>query len=245
MNSSEFRAMLDHADASGRRVRFWLRDDDAVEPGPALERLLGLCRSHAVPVTLAVIPEQTGEALAERLCEEPQVTVAVHGWSHCNHAGAGEKKQELGAHRPLETVAAELAEGFVKLRDLHEGRFVPMLVPPWNRITPALLPLLPSRGFRALSTFGAEKPVPDQGAARLRLLNTHVDVMDWHGTRGGRPAEVLFQELAGWMDRGWPVIGLLTHHLVHDEAVWRFLEQLFSLTAGHSAVEWIDFKAML
>ncbi|TIT57545.1 MAG: polysaccharide deacetylase, partial [Mesorhizobium sp.] len=41
---------------AGRKAEFWLRDDDAVDPTPALDRLLDLTRQFAVPVTLAVIP---------------------------------------------------------------------------------------------------------------------------------------------------------------------------------------------
>ncbi len=86
---------------AGRKADFWLRDDDAVEPTAALDRLLTLTEKYGVPVALAVIPAFTGAALAKRLDEAPHAVVAVHGWSHENHAAAGEKKQELGsASRP-------------------------------------------------------------------------------------------------------------------------------------------------
>ena len=83
---------------AGRAADFWLRDDDAVEPTAALDRLLGLTGASAIPVTLAVIPAFTGEPLASRLAGEPHVTVGVHGWAHRNHASEGQKKQELGHH---------------------------------------------------------------------------------------------------------------------------------------------------
>lgn len=92
-------AELDRWRQAGRTARFWLRDDDAVEPTPALDRLVALSGQHRVPMTLAVIPEHTGEALAQRLTVHRDIDVAVHGWSHVNFAGAGEKKQELGPHR--------------------------------------------------------------------------------------------------------------------------------------------------
>lgn len=236
MTDTLLRETLDRIAGSGRKVKLWLRDDDAVEPTPALDRLLDLTGAHGVPVTLAVIPEQTGTALAARLDAAPHALVAVHGWSHRNYAPAGEKKQELGAHRGEDVVLAELKAGFAKLESLHAPRFNAMLVPPWNRIAASLPPRLGALGFTALSTFGKEK----EGAS-IPLINTHVDVMDWHGTRGGRPAADLFAELAGWIARpdAPPQIGVLTHHLVHDPAVWAFLESLFTLTADHPACAWV------
>src|SRR5215470_17845292 len=85
---------------TGRIADFWLRDDDAVEPTAALDRLLALAARHAIPVVLAVIPASAQRTLAKRLQAEDKVAIAVHGWAHRNHAPENEKKQELGAHRP-------------------------------------------------------------------------------------------------------------------------------------------------
>lgn len=227
---------LSRWEQAGKIAAFWLRDDDAVMPTAALDRLLDLTQDYGVPVTLAVIPERTGDALVQRLDRAPLASVAVHGWSHVNHAGADGKKQELGGHRPAAEVLGELAAGFSRLEALHAARFVPVLVPPWNRIDAALLPGLECLGYRAVSVFGLEKPSP------IPLINTHIDVMDWHGTRGGRDGVVLAREivqrLAQMFDHGG-AMGLLTHHLVHDEAVWVFLEALFAVTARHGACRWV------
>jgi len=40
-------------------------------------------------------------------------------------------------------------------------------------------------------------------------------------------------------------IGLLTHHLVHDAAVWRLLEALLDRLAGHPALDWPAVAAMI
>ena len=72
--------------AAGRRPDFWLRDDDAVAPTPALERLLGLTEQFEVPLMLAVIPAHAGGELAGAIAGRPTVTPVVHGWSHENHA---------------------------------------------------------------------------------------------------------------------------------------------------------------
>lgn len=233
---------LDRWQQAGKVAQFWLRDDDAIEPTGALDRLLDVSNTFAVPLTLAVIPAHAGTALAERLQAEPLCSVAVHGWSHRNHASADEKKQELGRHRPAEDVLGELKRGFDQLAALYGGQFVPMLVPPWNRIDAILLPELAGLGFQALSVYGPEKPTA------LPLINTHVDVMDWHGTRGGRDRQALAIEIAARLrfmfDHGG-AMGLLTHHLVHDAAVWDFMNALFAVTAGHPACRWTPVADIL
>lgn len=233
-------AALDRRAAEGRPAAFWLRDDDAVEPTPALDRLLALTGGNAVPLLLAVIPRDTGAALAARLGAEPHATVAVHGWAHRNHAPPGEKQEELGAHRPAATVLAELAEGRAKLATLHGRRLAPILVPPWNRIAGGLLPHLPGLGFRALSVFGPEAPGP------LPMLNTHVDLIDWRGSRRAFPAEALVAAILArlaTMEQG--AMGLMTHHLVHDEGAWSFLGELFRRTSGHPGCRWLPVAALL
>ncbi|RCS22628.1 polysaccharide deacetylase [Phyllobacterium salinisoli] len=217
---------------AGRMAEFWLRDDDAVEPTAALDRSLDLTAKHAIPLTLAVIPAHTGDALAARLSREGHVSIAIHGWAHENHALAAEKKQELGPHRPRQVVLGDLARGFARLSHLHGERALPLLVPPWNRIDAGLVSELDRLGFRALSVFGPPKP------ASIPLINSNVDVMDWHGTRGCRDHVLLVVEIVAQLRRafgGGDPVGLLTHHLVHDEAVWSFMERLFEVTSLHRA----------
>ncbi len=224
---------------SGKPLRLWLRDDDAVEPTAALDRLLALTTAHDVPVLLAAIPAFTGQALADRLAGENHVSVAVHGWAHKSHSGPGEKNQELGDHRPAPDVLRELGEGVEKLSALHAGRFVPMLVPPWNRIAPSVVAGLPGLGFRALSVFGPEKPAP------LSMLNTHVDIIDWRGTRGGRQVEDVIADLVRVSQAQEGPIGLLTHHLVHDEAAWNGMSLVFEATAGRAECGWCGVDDLL
>lgn len=236
-------AELDRFEAAGRIAPFWLRDDDAVEPGPALDHLLELSARHALPLTLAVIPQHTGAALVDRLQTAPLVNVAVHGWSHSNHAGPARKKCELGLDRPMEVVLGELQAGHDHLLKLYGEKFVAMLVPPWNRIDPALIPRLAFIGFSALSVFGPEKP-----ADNIKLVNTHVDLIDWHGSRGGRdPAELvadMVKRLAAMQEEG-ATLGFLTHHLVHDAAAWEFLDEMFAVTRNHPACRWIPVSDII
>jgi peptidoglycan/xylan/chitin deacetylase (PgdA/CDA1 family) len=241
MSETRLMALLDHWAEEGRMATFWLRDDDAVVPTPALDRLLALTRDAGVPLTLAVIPENTDEPLKRHLQPEPHVSVAVHGWSHRSYSEPPAKNQELGLHRPMAEVHGELRQGFAKLQSLYGPQFIAMLVPPWNRIAPEIVEALPALGFTSLSVFGREKP------AAVHVLNTHVDIMDWHGTRGGRPAEDLFAEILSYLESDRPVraIGVLTHHLVHDDQAWAFLNRLFALTAAHPACRWASASDLL
>ncbi|KQV70433.1 polysaccharide deacetylase family protein [Rhizobium sp. Root1220] len=233
---------LDRWQAAGRAARLWLRDDDAIEPTEALDTLLELTRP--MPLTLAVIPSCTGERLVGRLSREDHVLVAVHGWAHKNHAGPEEKKQELGAHRPADLVLGELQEGLSALGKLHPRRLVPMLVPPWNRISEPLIPNLAELGFEALSTFGRVK-----AGSAIRLLNTHVDVVNTRGQRGNRPHADLVAELVAELDARFgndnEPIGILTHHLVHGAAEWDFLARLVEETGNHPGADWLSAHDLL
>lgn len=230
---------LAHWRAAGLTASLWLRDDDAIAPTPALDRLAGLARDHAVPVALAIVPARTGPALAQRLATEEFIHPVVHGWSHANHAPPTEKKQELGLHRPRAVVLSELADGLVRLRELHGGRLTPMLVPPWNRIDPTLLDDLPRLGFAGLSAFGHKL------AARpgLAVVNTHIDIVDSRAGNRCRDHATLITGLvrelqdARAADGGRPV-GVLSHHLVSDEEAFRFLADLFTVSARSGAVTW-------
>ncbi len=72
---------------------FWWRDDDAVAPSPALDRLLGL---GSQPLALAVIPAEMVPELAGYLTGR-KVDVLQHGYAHRNHEPPD--GQEGGARR--------------------------------------------------------------------------------------------------------------------------------------------------
>ncbi len=143
-------AELDLWRAQGLRPLFWLRDDDATEPGERLDRLIALVRRFDAPLLLAVIPTGATGALAERLAGEPLVMPCVHGYAHRNHMPAGQKAVEL-AGRDVEAELAELKAGRRRMLDLFPGRLSDILVPPWNRIAPELAARVHECGFTALS----------------------------------------------------------------------------------------------
>jgi hypothetical protein len=232
----DFARELDAIAASGHRVDFWWRDDDATEPGAALDRLLRVAENHAL--ALAVIPAGATPALASHLEGADNLTVLQHGFNHANHAPASEKKAEFGAHRPLSAMLSEIDDGRARLEDLFGDQFLPLFVPPWNRIADDLPAALMGRGYRGVSCFG-QRP---SNAAR-RQLNCHVDPIDWRGDRGFVGVENALDSLIGQLAArraGAPrePLGILTHHLDHDAGGWRFIEDLLDATREHRAVEW-------
>ncbi len=237
-------AGLDAAAAEGRRVAFWWRDDDAVAPTPALDRLIGLAEVYSLPLVLASIPAAATGALARRLAgASARIRVAQHGFSHVSHARPPAKKAELGADRPAEIVLAELADGRARLAALFGPRFLPVLVPPWNRIAPAVAAGRSGIGLPGLSVHASL----DRSGHRL---DTHVDPVDWHGTRSLAGTDFLADKITAAFDaraeteaRDVP-IGLLTHHLIHDDALWQGLDRAIGRIARHPAALWPEADAL-
>lgn len=224
----------------GCPIRVWWRDDDAAADTPQLDRLLSLSRRAKAGIALAVIPHRLEASLGKRLRREETAFALVHGWSHANHAPEGQKKAEFGDHRPIATMAAEVEQALQRAREKLGGILLPVFVPPWNRVSPELIQHLPRTGFTALSTFNDRKAAfPLEG---LLQVNTHIDPIDWHGTRSLADSAFIIASLAaaidrrvtGAADREEP-IGLLTHHLIHDNVIWSFCEELI-MQLGHWGV---------
>jgi hypothetical protein len=89
----------------------------------------------------------------------------------------------------------------------------------------------------------------------LNQVNTHVDVIDWRG-RNGPPGGFLGEDAClslfighlrarrlGTVDADEPT-GILSHHLVHDAATWRFLEKLRDFLANQTAARLLDPSAV-
>lgn len=232
---------------AGRVAHLWLRDDDAIAVTPALARLAELCASHEVPYLVAAIPSRAGEDLAAYLSTQRLAEVAAHGWTHHNHASEGAKKEEFPASRPRSEILRELGLARARIDALFTRNSVPIYVAPWNRIVPEVASLLPDAGFTAVSVLGRKSTFA--GRPPLPEVNVHVDIIDWRGSRTGRdPGELaseLALQLASAREEGHAVTGILTHHLVHDDIAWQFLEELFAETAVHPAVRWSRASSLL
>ena len=235
-------AELDRWAEDGRSATFWWRDDDAVDDTPALRTLLDMRGAAGIPVALAVIPRDATEGLARLLAAASGIAVLQHGYAHADHSRNG-RKVEFAAERPVADMTRDLAAGRDRMAGLFDSLARPVLVPPWNRIAPRLIELLPGLGFVGLSTY--RKPAPP--VAGLRVANTHIDIVEWRGSRGfvGETAalaaciEHLTARRRAGADAGEPT-GLLTHHRQHDDACRAFVEKFLARTAAHPAARWLS-----
>ncbi|WP_208996521.1 polysaccharide deacetylase family protein [Pseudovibrio ascidiaceicola] len=229
----------------GLTVKFWWRDDDAVSPTPALEELLAFSGRFGIPLSLAVIPKFATEALAQRLVTTQEVHIVHHGWQHKNYQmkSYGEKASEFGWRRTSKEMAKELAEGRVILQSLFGKDFVPLFVPPWNRIAPRAVQLLKQQGDYGLSAFTWINHF------RLPRLQSHIDIIKWKKNKrfiGWDAAQKrLDLQLCRRRTNTSEPIGLLTHHLDHGEGCSEFLEVFFKLTSAHPAVKWLSSQDLL
>ncbi|CAN0526927.1 unnamed protein product, partial [Laminaria digitata] len=166
-----------------------------------------------------------------------------HGYAHISHSPTGEKKAELGPDRDLWDIARELSDGRGRMLDLFDSDWLDVMVPPWNRIDPAVANLLPGLGFHGLTTFNARAAT--EQTTGLIIVNTHVDIIDWMGTRGYAGDDVVLTAAVHHLaakrtGRADPAeaTGILTHHLAHDDACWAFIAEFGRFTGLHPAAEW-------
>lgn len=227
---------------AGRRVEVWWRDDDAGAPCAALDRLLDLAEACRAPLALAVIPAQAEPSLAATLATHSAVVdVLQHGYAHNDNAPAGAKKCELVDPTTRPAILDELSRGHERLAALFGTRLQPVMVPPWNRIEPALVARLPAIGFTGLSTYQARRAAA--AAPGLAQANCHLDILQWRPQRRfvGTAAAVallaghLAAKRQGAADAAEPS-GLLSHHQAHDAAAWHFLAELLERLTHHPAV---------
>ena len=213
----------------GVRPRLWWRDDDARRPSAALDRLLTLAGGR--PVALAVIPDGDLSALAARLSGAQSVSVGQHGVDHTNRRPSG-APSEYAEPPTLAAARARISAGHASLLDA--GLAPTFYTPPWNAVDPNLAAALSAMGFPLLSAGPVQVVHAD-----LNYASAEIDVLSWkHGARFRGPMRVMSSLRRALADRrlrgdlGRP-IGLLTHHLDHDEPAWAFLER---------AMGWFDAR---
>ena len=221
----------------GLRPKIWWRDDDARHPTPALDRLLSAAAGR--PLALAVIPNPQLDLLAARLALASNVQVGQHGVDHVNKSQPGAEPSEYaptaGAGEIAQAIAAART-GFVEA-----GLAPHFFTPPWNACQPGLDAALSACGFDRLSA-GPHQPAD----AQLSYAPSDVDLLRWRGGPRFRGSSRIAAALANalrWRRRagawGEPV-GLLTHHLVHDEPTWRFLDWLTRFADRH--FDWVGLN---
>ncbi len=238
---------LDSWAESGKIATFWWRDDDAVEETPQLQALDALSREMKVPVSLAVIPALLQCSLRQFLHQRNNFIVMQHGYSHSSNATKGAKKIELGGERSTDEIQIELISGRQQLSSAFGEQFIPVLVPPWNRIESRIYPALVSAGFSGVSTMWARHSAhPVKG---LLQVNTHLDPVNWRHGRGfigeASAVEQIYRHLSVRRLAGGDITepgGILTHHLSQNEQVWIFCRKLFEVLNRHPAVQWLSAR---
>ena len=230
---------------AGRVATLWWRDDDAAAESGRLDSLVSIAGD--IPISLAVIPAAADPGLAAWLTcpsQSPRLAVLQHGWCHVNHA-ITRKKSEFPPERSCQAVASDLEAGRVRLTALFGTRALPVLAPPWNRFASCFLPLLPACGLGAISRATPRRtPWP---APCIAEVNVHIDLVAWAEDRcfigeeaalGGIVRHLQARRLCE-VDAQEPT-GILTHHLVQDEATDVFLRRLVEITKEHPATSWLD-----
>ena len=221
---------------AGKSADFWWRDDDVQKASEQLDKLLEISDRHQAAISLAAIPDGIAVSLAEKLIAHRGVSILQHGFSHRNYAPASERKMELGWHRPDEQIMTQIRSGKTCLQALFGKQFVPVMVPPWNRIDRRVVERLPEQGLHGLSTLGPRNSCPVSG---LKQINVHLDIIDWKNGRRFAGEEACLEQLIahlsakreGRADPGEPT-GIMSHHLVHDAGCWKFLDDLFGFLAA-------------
>ena len=240
---------LDRWGDAGRVATLWWRDDDAVAASARLDRLVSIAGD--IPISLAVIPAAADPGLAAWLTQPSRspkqgalLSFSTVGATRTTPSRA--RRTNFRPERSRHAVAFDLVAGRARLTALFGARALAVLAPPWNRFDPCFLPLLAACGFGAISCM---KPRRAALAARPASpqINVHVDLVAWAGDRGfigeGAALDGLIGHLRGRrlgeVDAEEPT-GILTHHLVHDEATDAFLRRLVAITGAHPATCWLD-----
>jgi hypothetical protein len=238
----ELRRELREWELTGRKARFWWRDDDAVSDTPALRRLLALAEEIETVVALAVIPGPADYGLVKLVASAP-ACIWQHGWRHQwqHEDGAhGYSHGEFGEGRDLESMMADAHNGQIVLdRIFGNAGWQRVFVPPFHALSVPFKMLLPSLGYWGLSA-GLPRTLPIDTVAEV---NAEVDIMGWlerkaHGL--DVISKMLVEQLVSRRQGHIPVrspIGLLTHHLAHDEEAWRCVTELLRFLKRETAVE--------
>jgi hypothetical protein len=230
---------------AGYTARLWWRDDDAAGASARLDQLLRISWESGTPLTLAVVPSGDMASLGARLAGVSLVSVAQHGVDHQNRR-TGPAAGEFPHDWPQGDLEIALRRGWSLVQTLPGAQ--PVYVPPWNDAHPALEAALSACGYAGWSASGQ---VDDGLPGALPRADAHLDLLRWRGGARFRGKGRFLGELAAQMRRRrkaglWHApIGLLTHHLAHDDQAWRFLADVLRWTARRAEFTWISLPDLI
>ena len=220
----------------------FFRDDDAGWNDARLAALLDRFAAHAVPIDLAVIPTALSRALIRDLLKRISIGDAVslhqHGYAHRNHETTG-RKCEFGPSGSLVAQHIDIKTGRAVLGDIFGPLADPIFTPPWNRCTADTVSCLEALGFRALSRDAGARPLAGTTLDELPVA------VDWCKLRPpGSPPAALAERIAGQI-ASEPVVGIMLHHAVMDDADLLLLDDLLPMLHANARARCIPMRALL
>jgi hypothetical protein len=254
---------LDRWAARGLKARFWVRDDDACEASAPLARLHEFAARYDITIGLAIIPARIHPSLLKFMSEEGQrFHPMCHGWQHVSHSPEGSKWSEFGEGRPPEAAIKDAQLALDAFRS-HFAGYDAVFVPPFCQISNAVIEALPAIGYAGLSagpgwlerklshlpSSAIRLPairMPRRPRSGIRRLDVHIDPIDWQKRTAHSAATIcnavmksLHPRYMGVVSSDTP-IGLVTHHLDHDDSVWAACNDVMDAVRYHPAVEFLN-----
>lgn len=172
----------------------------------------------------------------------PEAVVLQHGIAYADFAPAGAKKIELGGKADRARLQRDLVGGRQRLQAAFPDQFLPVLVPPWNRIDPDVEAMLPQLGFAAISSFRGRRAPAVDGLLRI---DADIDVVDWQKRRLLSPDELDRELSALGRDRGSSAMGILAHHAALGPAAVRAFCAWIATLEDRFPLAWLDPRALL
>ena len=145
----------------------------------------------------------------------------------------------------------------------HFGAADVVFVPPFGRMSQALVSALPQIGFSGISGAAGwlerrlsqlsdwDIRVPRIGPvyrSEVSRLDVQIDPINWQDRTAHDPAKInqilvrcLRARRHGLLASSLP-IGIVTHHLDHDESIWRACDALLQLLRCHQAVKFLNVR---
>ncbi len=230
---------------NGQQCHFWWRDDDATQDTPALQKLIDLHQQTKIPVALSVIPKFAHVTLLQQIKNLPQISILQHGWQHRNYELPEQPFSEFGSSRDSEIIRQELRTGRNLLKAMFAKQFVTGFVAPWNNLAAKHWP-----EFDQYDLVSFHDGAANQMPSKFKQLNVHIDILRWRkypkfrGTT--RTIKAILKQLKQRRtDQQFDKpIGIMSHHLVMDNASWQFLTKLLNFLRQESVVQFLDIQSL-
>lgn len=213
-------------------LRIWWRDDDAAFIHPLhavlrlvarhrLEAMLDVLERYRMPTLVAVVPYKflNGARPIARLLAQRGAPVAVHGLRHRSRLPGGANEFPPGLDD--ERQCALILQAHRELAMVYGPKALPVFVPPYNTMSPALACLLEAQGL----VISARNPDPCAPESNDRHVD--YDFVDWRARRL-LPHDRILRDLTRLVRSGRRSLGLNGHHKLITRRDRAFFARLFA-----------------